>query len=367
MSAAPRTLALALALGAVMSRPAHGQERVLVQGILDVEGWSTDSASSLLARNEGHPAALGRLCLWTAVEPVSGLVIYAQGEIEGGSAASESVELSMEQAGVRWTRSRALVFDAGLISPIVGMYANRHLSTRNPLIGEPDGYAVTYPFGARLSGKTELVDYRVGVVSLPVYNERYMPEPTAAARLAAGGGITPYPGVRLGISGTAGPYLDADLPAATLAGRDWRSYHQRVLASDVELSAGYVDLRGELAHAWYDVPGRATAVHGASWYGEGSYAMTPRFYAALRVERNAYPYLKPVGSFWPAAEARVLNGEAGIGYRIGASQTLKLSYRRDRWSGPATARVQLPDGHAIAMQLSSGFDLLAALDRARTR
>lgn len=367
MTAALRRAALATAIFVSAARPALAQGRVLVQGILDVEGWSTDSASALLARNDGRPAVLGRLCMWTAVEPLRGLVLYAQGEVEGGSATEESIELSMEQAGVRYTRSRALVLDAGMISPIVGMYANRHLSTRNPLIGEPDGYVVSYPYGARMSGRTDLVDYRIGVVSLPMYNERYMPKPTAAPRIAAGGGITPYPGVRLGVSGTEGPYLDEDLPASVLAGREWRSYRQRVLASDVELSAGYVDLRGELAHAWYDVPGRATAVHGASWYGEASYAITPRLYAALRAERNSYPYLKPTGSFWPAAEARVLNGEAGIGWRLGASQTLKLSYRRDRWSGPATARVALPDGHAVAVQLSSGFDLLAALDRARTR
>ncbi|NUO64207.1 MAG: hypothetical protein HOQ11_06440 [Gemmatimonadaceae bacterium] len=367
MRAGLRGAALVLALVAATARPAVAQGRVLVQGILDVEGWSTDSASALLARNDGRPAALARLCMWTAVEPLRGLVFYAQGEVEGGSALEESVELAMEQGGVRYTRSRALVLDAGMISPIVGMYANRHLSTRNPLIGEPDGYVVSYPFGARVSGRTELVDYRLGVVSLPVYNERYMPKPTAAPRIAVGGGITPYPGVRLGVSGTEGPYLDDDLPASALAGRGWRSYRQRVVASDVELSAGYADLRGELTHAWYDVPGRATAVHGASWYGEASYAITPRLYAALRVERNSYPYLEPVGNFWPAAEARVANGEVGVGYRLGAAQTLKLSYRRDRWSGPATARVALPDGHAVAVQLSSGFDLLAALDRARTR
>lgn len=357
---------LLLAL-ACLARPARAQERALVQGVLDLEGWSTDSRSALLARNDGRPAGLARLCVWSAVEPVNGFVVYAQGEVVGGSAAEDGVELSLEQAGIRYTRSRALVVDAGIISPIVGMFASRHLSTRNPLIGEPDAYGVVYPTGVRVGGKTDLADYRIGIVSLPVSNERYMPYPSRRPRVAAGGGITPYTGVRVGVSGTIGPYLSESIDPRALAGRRWSSYEQRVAAADVELSAGYVDLRGELAHAWHEVPGHARMVHGAAWYGEGTYAMTPRLFSSLRVEANAYPYLKPIGTLWPASTVKVADAEVGVGYRLAATQTLKLTYRRDRWDVARTARVALPDGHALAIQLSSGFDVLDAIERARTR
>lgn len=358
-----RTLVLAALLLAV--RPLAAQ-RVMVQGVLDLEGWSTDSGSRLLTRNDGRAAALGRLCVWGAVEPIAGFVVYAQAEAEGGSAAEESMELSLEQAGIRWTRSRAFVVDAGMISPIVGMYANRHLSTRNPLVSDPDGYTVQYPLGARVSGKTALADYRVGVVSLPMYNERYMPEATPSPHLAAGGGLTPYPGLRIGVSGTMGSYMDRDLGAA-LGGRSWRSYRQRVAAADVEMSAGYLELRAEGSRAWYDVPGHARMVAGSAWYGEAVYAWAPRLFTALRVERNDYPYLQPFGTFWPARLARVDDAEVGAGFRLGASQTLKLSYRRDRWHVAPVPGVTFPDGHAIAVQLSTGFDVMDALTRLRTR
>jgi hypothetical protein len=363
----PRSARRALTLAALLllaAAPLAAQERVLVQGVLDVEGWATDSSSRLLARNDGRAAALGRLCVWSAVEPVTGLVLYAQGEVEGGPAAAERVELSLEQAGVRWTRSRALVVDAGMIAPIVGVYANRHLSTRNPLVGEPDGYSIQYPLGARVSGKTAWADYRLGVISVAPNNERYMPKATPSPHLAAGFGVSPSAGLRFGVSGAAGSWMDRGLGAA-LQGRSWRSYRERVLAADAQASAGYLELRAEGSRAWYDVPGHARMVVASAWYGEGVFAWTPRLFTALRVERNDYPFLKPFGTAWPARMARVDDAEAGVGYRVGASQTLKLSYRRDRWH-VATAR-RFPDGHAVAVQLSSGFDLLDALTRARTR
>ena len=337
-----------------------------LQAAIDIEGWSTDSASALLARNKGRPSGLGRLRLWGATEPWTGLVGYVQAEAVGGSAIGEN-EVELEQAGIRYTRSRALVLDAGIIPHIVGAFASRRASTRNPLIGEPDGYAVTYPVGARLAGKMAYGDYRIGVVSLPVYNERYMPKPTASARLAVGGGLTPVAGVRIGISATQGPWLRDDMSAATLHGRSWKSYEQRVLGFDAELSRGYADFHGELAHAWHEVPGRPRLVHGSAWYAELAYAVTPRIFAAARAEENDYPYLRPFGAFWSANDVRVSNGEVGMGYRFAAQQTLKVTYRRDHWELAPTPGVLLPDGHSLAVQLTTAFDVLSMVDRIRAR
>jgi hypothetical protein len=367
------TRAFRFGLGAVamliacVARATAAQGGSSLQAVVDVEGWSTDSGSALLAKNHGHAASLGRLRLYGAAEPIKGLVAYVQSEIVGGSANDESSGVELEQAGLRFTKTRALVFDAGIIAPIVGMFASRHVSTRNPLIGDPDGYAIAYPAGVRVSGKMTYGDYRVGVVSLPVYNERWMPKPTAAPHLAVGVGLTPTAGVRIGTSASLGPWLRRDFDAATLRDKSWRSYDQRVIAFDAELSRGYADFHGELAHAWHEVPGRAAMVHGASWYAELAYALTPRVFTALRAENNDYPYLRPFGSVWSGNDVRVSNGEAGIGYRLSAAQTLKLSYRRDHWNVAPTPGVALPDGHAIAIQLTTAVDVLGAIDRLRTR
>jgi hypothetical protein len=359
--------ALAVLIAAASARAAHAQGGSSLQAVVDVEAWSTDSGSALLARNHGRPAALGRLRVSGAVEPWRGLVAYVQAEATGGAATAEGSEVELEQAGVRFTQSRALVVDAGIIPHIVGTFASRRSSTRNPLIGEPDGYAVLYPLGARVAGKMTYGDYRIGVVSLPVYNERYMPDATPAAHLAIGGGLPPIAGVRIGASATRGPWLSDEMDAATLRGQSWRSYEQRVLAFDAELSRGYADFHGELAHGWHEVPGRSRAVHGSAWYAELAYAFTPRIFSAVRVEENDYPYLRPFGAFWSANDVRVSNGEVGLGYRIGAQQTLKVTYRRDHWELAPTPGVALPDGHAIAVQLTTAIDVLGAVDRLRTR
>lgn len=356
---------LALALGA--ARGAAAQGGATLQGVVDIEGWSTDSGSALLARNHGRPGALGRLRLAGAIEPWRGIVAYAQGEAITGPATTEGSEVELEQAGVRVTRSRALVFDAGVIPHIVGAFASRRSSQRNPLIGEPDGYPVLYPVGARLAGKMTYGDYRIGVMSLPVYNERYMPEPTPAAHLAVGGGVTPVAGVRIGASATRGPWLSDEMDAATLRGQPWRSYEQRVLAFDAELSRGYADFHGELAHGWHEVPGKPRMVHGSTWYAELSYAFTPRVFSAVRLEENDYPYLRPFSAVWGAKQVRVSNGEVGLGYRIGAEQTLKVTYRRDHWELAPTPGVLLPDGHSIAVQLTTAFDVLEGVERIRSR
>lgn len=356
---------LALLLGVATGAAAQGG--ATLQGVVDIEGWSTDSGSALLSRNHGQPAVLGRLRLAGAIEPWRGIVAYAQAEAIAGPATPEGSEVELEQAGVRFTRSRALVFDAGVIPHLVGAFTSRRSSTRNPLIGEPDGYPALYPVGARLAGRMTYGDYRIGVLSLPVFNERYMPEPTPAAHVAIGGGITPTAGVRLGAAATRGPWLSDEMDAATLRGRSWRSYEQRVLAFDAQLSRGYADFHGELAHAWHEVPGKARMVHGATWYAELAYAFTPRVFSAVRLEENDYPYLRPFGAAWSANDVRVSDGEIGVGYRIGAEQALKVAYRRDHWHIAPTPGVLLPDGHAVAVQLTSAFDVLAAVGRLRAR
>jgi hypothetical protein len=368
MNGQQRWSAFGVALVACMSaRGLTAQDAKSLQAAVDVEGWSTDSGSALLAKHHGRPAALGRLRVWGAFEPWRGFAIYAQAAAMSGPAANAENEIELEQAGVRYTHSRALVFDAGVIPPIVGTFASRRASTRNPLVGDPDGYADTYPLGAKISGKRSFGDYRVGVVSLPIYNARYMPTPTPTAHIAVGGGVTPVAGIRIGMSATRGPWLRDDLGAAALRGQSWRSYDQRIVAFDAELSRGYADFHGELAHAWREVPGRAHMAPGMSWYGELAYAFTPRIFAATRVEENDYPYLRPFGAFWSANDVRVTNGEVGLGYRLGAAQTFKVSYRRDHWQLAPTPGVFLPDGHSVAAQLTTAFDVLELLDRMRTR
>jgi hypothetical protein len=153
-------ISVATVAAAATTRAAQAQG-ILVQGIADAEAWKTDSGSILLTRNGGRPSFLGRMHLWGAAGVGRHVVVYAAGTAETGDARNESgTEWYTELAGVRYTRSDAFVIDAGKIQPVIGTFAARRYSTRNPLIGMPDGYPLQYPLGVQASGTRGRFDYR---------------------------------------------------------------------------------------------------------------------------------------------------------------------------------------------------------------
>jgi hypothetical protein len=353
---------LALGCAVCVAARAGAQVPFLFEGLADGEAWSTTRHSNLLTRHGGNPATLARLQLWAAVEPLRGLVLYGQGEAEGGSALptnrTDGVYGDFEQYGARYTGWRGLVLDAGKLQPVIGTFAPRHFSNRNPLIGTPDAYSLEYPVGVVLSGAFKAVDFRGGAVTQPATHPGYVPSATARLRPAIGAGITPVIGVRIGGSWTEGPYLNDELTPDVLRGASWTHFHQRVIALDARAAHGYLETFAEAARATFDVPGRDGPIMGYTYYGEAKYTFTPRFYLATRAERNVYPFIRPSATNWIARRVDFVNGEIGAGYRITATTLLKLSLRGDRWWVPATAQGFLGQGGpAVALQVSQSMDL----------
>src|SRR5262249_37708215 len=202
---------------------------ILLEGVGDGEFWSTTANSNLLTRNGGRGAGLGRLSMWGAAEPLPGLVFFASRHGEYGSARPGTAQSEgyIAQCGPRYAFSRWVVFDGGKLQPVVGTFAPRHFSNRNPLIGAPDGYSLEYPYGAQLSGEIGRFDYRAAMVTLPSTHENYTPVPKRRLRPAIGAGIRPMAGLRIGGSFTVGPYLNGAYTAAQLGGESWTEYQQR--------------------------------------------------------------------------------------------------------------------------------------------
>jgi hypothetical protein len=369
-----RALATLVTMSFIAGIPAyaHAQGPVLLQGIADGEFWSTNARSNLLTRNGGQPGELGRLQLWGAWEPLPRLVAYAQGDFEAGSARYEpgSQEVSSNQFGLRYTISQRLVVDAGKVTPVIGTFASRHFSTRNPLIGDPDGYSLEYPLGVEVFGDVYKFDYRVAAVSLPTTHSGYEPSPTARLRPAVGGGFTPIVGLRLGASFTAGPYLNDQVAATALKGKQWSDYWQHVVAFDAAFSRGYLETHAEAARGSYEIP--SGTITGFTYYGEAKYTLTPRFFIAGRVERNKYPFIRPTTATaaataaWAARLTDFVDGEFGGGYRLSASTLLKSSIRSDRWWVRQSATgFRGQGGYALALQVSQAFDVVDWFDRNR--
>lgn len=355
-----------VALLTILPCPAAATERLIVGGLLDGEAWNTDSGSVLLSRNEGKTAGVGRLRLWEGVEIAPGFHFFALEEFENEGEGEASNEFDQAFLRYDFRAPLRLRIEAGRIAAPVGSFAARHASNVNPLVGEPDTYDVGYPYGLQLSAVASYFDFRVAVVSLPLVNGKYVPKPTAAYRPAINIGVTPVTGLRFGAFATRGPYLNRHLQDLIPAGAGWRDFEQQILGFEVQFSRGYLEINGELALSGYEVPTQTAAVHGKAAYLDVKYTWSPRFFTAIRLEQNSYVFVRPISSsFWLGRPVNFYDAEAGLGYRLGPDTLVKVSYRRDHWSVDDSLKPFLPNGHALALQLSHSFDVLSWFERRR--
>jgi len=342
----------AVALALVSASGLRAQTGLSGRVITDGEVWSTDSGSRLLARDDGHVAPLFRMQLFAAAQLGDHWSLHSLTELETGKATDDGkTHVDFDQAELRYVGSPALIVGVGRFIHPVGAFGARRFSTVNPLIGEPDAYPDAYPWGARVEGDLGNFDYRVAAVTLPVSHPGYVPDPGARLRPAAGAGYSFGPALHVGLSATIGSYLHRSLQDSVPLGKRWSDYDQRMLAFDARFSSGYFESHAELALSGYDVPTRSSPVNGLSYFVEGKYTWSPRFFTALRLEENTYAFVRAAGvGVWVARDVQMLNGEVGAGYRFSPALLAKVSYRRDRW--PPDLAAVLPDGHGLALQLS---------------
>src|SRR5579862_598682 len=219
-----------------MAASAARGQRVAIETLADIELWKTDDSSRLLARNNGHAAAEGRLHAWLSWQPAPALSLLAIGVAQGGDAYEGHWSSGFELAELRYAPSRALVLEGGKILLPFGTFGARRFSNTNPVIGVPDTYPTEYPWGATLSGAAGPLDYRAAMVSLPTVNEDYTPAPDHRLRPALGVGVSIGPELRVGASWTHGPYLGAWVSPDVPSGHTWDAYQQTVSGVDLHYS-----------------------------------------------------------------------------------------------------------------------------------
>jgi hypothetical protein len=317
------------------------------------EVFRTDAGSRLLALNHGDPAVEGIVQAFGVLRPTSTLELRALAELEVGKVEEEDFEHSVEELVASYQPASYLGIEGGRMVLPIGGFARRRFPNSNPVIGTPDTYPTQYPWGVQLFGVAGQFDYRVALVNLPAVNERYLPEPGKYLRPAAALGLRIGPELRLGVSGTHGPYLgstvDADMPTNSRRS----DFTETILAAEARFSRGHLETWSELMWSSYQVPTLADDVTGLGWYLETRVTLTPRLFVAGRFERNRYAFIAPINqASWIGSDKTVLDGELGLGFRLSRDGLAKISYRRDHWPGANPPGTSFPDGYALAAQLS---------------
>jgi hypothetical protein len=144
--------------------------------------------------------------------------------------------------------------------------------------------------------------------------------PPRFANVVVGGGITPFVGLRIGGSVTHGPWRAADEVPISTSDR-----LATVVTVEGELSFRYTKLTGEWMRDALET-NQGDAIE-SGWYIQGQQTLTPRWFAAGRVERLEGPPLIAV----PTGPRQTFSGtETTVGYRITPEVTVRAGYRARR-------------------------------------
>jgi hypothetical protein len=279
----------------------------------------------------------------------------------------------LDGAYLMYTPSAARDFHvlAGKVPWLVGTWAPRTYSNKNPLIGEPlmyqyhstlvwyalppnanallrtkgqGQYGVNYygtpmsmgmplvddsywDVGITVTGSARPLEYAVGMTAgTPGWGSTAQDENSGKTALARVG-VEPLPGVRIGVSGAYGPYLKDAVNPKLPQGRDSNDYHQKIGMADAEILIGHLELRGEGALNRWQSP-NVGDLDVASGYGEVKYSFSFGGYVAGRFDVMSFGDITDSAGNRRSWDANMRRGEAGIGWRFDRSTIAKLVYQR---------------------------------------
>jgi len=245
--------------------------------------------------------------------------------------------------------------EGGLITSPVGL-ANLSLRPHlNPTVAQPSSLfqgmpspepfsprvtllGAVYPLGVSTTVSGTHWDARGAIIDTSPLRSRRLfgsSNPYRFANVVIGGGVTPIVGLRIGGSVTHGGWRRADEVPFSTADR-----MATIVTVEGEWSFRYTKLLGEWTRDTLQTNGPDAIESG--WYMQGQQTLTPRWFAAGRVERLTGPALLAT----PQGPRPSFSGtEATVGFRVTPEITVRASYRarrlfsRDDYSHQAMASV----------------------------
>jgi hypothetical protein len=246
-------------------------------------------------------------------------------------------------------KDRSFSVRVGQMSSAFGSFLLRYDDARNPLIDMPLSYGyygkgVTNLglMGAEVDASFHRLDFRAQFTNSSPANRRSIFDNGQYGDWAGGIGLTIVQGVRVGVSSYRGPYLDLQ-----------SKYYFRGEAPPQDLPATGYSVELEAARGAWNFNSEIQKFQFGYWiiptfteyvsYAELKRTLTPRWYAALRINRLSGDH--------GLAETVY---EGAIGYRPNRFQLLKIGYERQ--NGRATPGSL---GNVISLQLVTQFRALS--------
>lgn len=367
MARIARIALLTLALLGASAR-AHAEVTLQARGLLDLcfnTGAQARTRNLTTFRDSNFDPYRLRLFLDASVG--EGLEIYIQTLLS-----ENNVGTRADGAYALWTpwKSRDLHLQAGNIPWPVGTWAPRKYSDKNPLIGEPLIYQhhTSLPWNEVPVGVDELLAYagrgqdQIAFggdwVGMPVVDDRWWdagvvalgsvrpiefalgvtrgspgwPEPgnedTPGQSVLGRIGITPAPAVRLGISGSYGPWIPSFLAYALPPGKQLTDFHESLAMADLELQGGRAELHSEaFVKSWDTMTTGTLRLHGG--YVETRVGLGAITWLAARAEVMRFNDVTPSAGPARPWDDPLDRYELGAGLRASREVNLKLSVQRD--------------------------------------
>jgi len=244
---------------------------------------------------------------------------------EDFSTPGHAVSTEILQANVGYSRfwnGGSMNIRVGQLSSAVGAFNLRYDDAVNPLIGMPilyGYYGQISPMGvagAQADLTLGKLDARVQFVNSSLMNPRSVFDRDQYGNWAGGAGYTILQGLRIGVSGARGPFLDRQWPFFFPGEANPNRLPGSSVGTDVQFARGHWNLEGEwnwMLMPYHVIP--FTRREGA--YLEAKRVLAPRWYAALRSG-----YLCTNGNCEDAYEM-------AAGFRPGVHQLIKLGYEID--------------------------------------
>lgn len=234
--------------------------------------------------------------------------------------------------------------DAGLIPSPTGL-ANLMLRPQlNPTVSLPSSLfsalpsvepgaprttllGAVYAYGANASISGQHWDARVALIDTSPLRTRRIFASTNPPRfnnVVGGGGMTPFVGLRIGGSVTHGGWERAGESPTIIENRD-----ATIVTLESDFSFRYTRVLGEWVRDTIETGGGNTIASG--WFIQGQQTITPRWFAAARVERMAAPLVTLLGS----VDQNLRGVEETIGFRLTPELTVRADHRARRTFGRA--------------------------------